>query len=153
MQRADKVNILLNHNWDKKIGDTSSNLKLKEDVIGLRAHAELTDKEVIKLAKENKLRGWSFDMVKPTVTRAEQENGLPIRTVTDFDINEVSLISNMKPWYNSTTVETRADGETVKELRAEEFDTEVINYLNQNKNKQELKKMIQKLGGLSKEEK
>lgn len=153
MQRADKVNILLNHNWDKKIGDTSSNLKLKEDVIGLRAHAELTDKEVIKLAKENKLRGWSFDMVKPTAIRAEQENGLPIRTVTDFDINEVSLISNMKPWYNSTTVETRADGETVKELRAEEFDTEVINYLNQNKNKQELKKMIQKLGGLSKEEK
>ena len=102
------------------IGDTNGNLTLKEDVIGLRAHLETKDPDVIRLAKEKRLRGWSFDIMRPQETRAERENDLPLRTITDFDMSEVSLISDkMRPWYESTTVETRAgeSGEETVELR------------------------------------
>lgn len=152
LQRAEKVNILFNHNWNRKIGDTSSNLKLKEDVIGLRAHAEITDEEVIKEAKANRLRGWSFDIKNPVDYRAEREGKLPLRTISDFEISEVSLISNMKPWYNSTTVEARAENSTV-EIRAEEFEAERYGFDDNkiNKNKKELKQIIENLGGFNKE--
>ena len=152
--RAEKVSALLDHKWEHVIGDTNSNLTLKEDVIGLRAHAEITDPDVVQLAKEKRLRGWSFDMRNVVEKRSEQENGIPLRTVTGFDISEVSLISDkMRPWYESTTVETRADGDDLVtiERRAEEFEPEFIGLENKNDNMQhdnsKLKEIIQKLGG------
>lgn len=134
------------------IGDTTGKLSLKEDVIGLRAHLETSDPEVIRLAKEKRLRGWSFDIMRPQETRAEREGDLPIRTITDFDISEVSLISDkMRPWYESTTVETRAgeDGEVTVEIRAEEFDADYIGFKEETKkpDNSKLKELIEKLGG------
>lgn len=149
MNKANEVKILLNHNWNKVVGGTKSNLTLKEDIIGLRAHAEITDKEVIKEAKANRLRGWSFDIKNPVEQRAEREGKLPLRIISDFEISEVSLITNMKPWYNSTIVETRAEGSSV-ELRAEEFEAERFGF--EDKNKQELKTIIKKLGGFNQEQ-
>lgn len=137
------------------IGDTKSNLSLKEDVIGLRAHLETADPEVVKLAKGKRLRGWSFDIIRPVEVRAELPNGIPLRTITDFEITEVSLVSDkMRPWYESTTVETRAgeDGEYTAELRAEEFDPDYVGFEEkkepENKpNNGRLKELIEKYGG------
>lgn len=151
--RAEKVNALLDHSWDHVLGDTTSNLTLKEDVIGLRAHAEITDPEVVKLAKEKRLRGWSFDMRNVVETRSEQASGIPLRTVTGFDMSEVSLISDkMRPWYESTTVETRADGDDVVtiERRAEEFEPEFVGLEDKKEPKfdnSKLKEIIKKVGG------
>lgn len=146
---------LLDHNWGHVVGDTSGTLRLKEDVIGLRAHLETDDAETIKLAKEKRLRGWSFDMSRITEDRAVREGDLPLRTITDFDISEVSLISDkMQPWYPSTTVETRAgeNGEETIEVRAEGFEAEYVGFDDTLKNldkpdNSKLKEMIKKYGG------
>ena len=153
--RAEKVSALLDHNRGRVIGDTGNNLSLREDVIGLRAHLETADTEVVKLAKEKRLRGWSFDIIRPVEVRAELPNGMPLRTITDFEITEVSLVSDkMRPWYESTTVETRAgeDGEYTAELRAEEFDPDYVGF--EDKKEPEnapentrLKELIEKYGG------
>lgn len=148
--RAQKVSALLDHKWDHVIGDTQGSLNLREDVIGLRAHLETKDPDVIRLAKERRLRGWSFDIRNAVETRADQPNGMPLRTITDFDISEVSLISDkMRPWYESTTVETRAgeNGEETVELRAEEFEADYVGFGDVKPDNSELKKLIEKYGG------
>ena len=129
-----------------------NNLTLREDVIGLRAHLETSDPEVVRLAKEKRLRGWSFDIKRPVENRAETPGGLPIRTITDFDISEVSLVSDrLRPWYESTTVETRAgEGEEeITELRAEEFDPDYIGFEKEKEkpDNSKLKKIIERYGG------
>lgn len=143
---------LLDHKWEHALGQTGANLRLKEDVIGLRAHLETKDPETVKLAKEKRLRGWSFDICRPTETRAETKGGLPLRIITDFDISEVSLISDrMRPWYDSTTVETRAgeEGEEIIEIRAEEFEPEYIGFEEEKEkpDNSKLKEIIKKYGG------
>ena len=87
------------------LGGTKSNLTLREDAIGLRAHAEIDNPEVVQKAKEKRLRGWSFGFTNPTEERADR-NGMPVRTISDLTLKEVSLIDDtMRPWYTSTTVE------------------------------------------------
>ena len=76
MRKIDEVKLCLDHR--KEIGGTKSNLTLKEDVIGLKARAEVTDEETVKAAEEKRLRGWSFGFRKPREERAE-ENGMSIR--------------------------------------------------------------------------
>ncbi len=64
LERADDIEILLNHDHSRRLGSTKENIKLFEDNIGLRAIAEITDAEIVKKAKEKKLRGWSFGLSK-----------------------------------------------------------------------------------------
>ena len=143
--------MLHNHRWERNLGSTKSNLKLKEDVIGLRAHAEITDPEIVKKAKQKKLRGWSFGFANPTETRADMENGMSRRRITDMDLKEVSLIDEeMNPWYMSTTVETRAgdEGAVEIEIRAEDFETEYEGLENKKEyDNSKLKQIIEDLGG------
>ena len=54
------VDILLNHDGNKVLGSTQTNLSLEEDSIGLKARAVITDTEVIEKARAKKLKGWSF---------------------------------------------------------------------------------------------
>lgn len=149
LKKTSEIRALLNHDWSHEIGKTGNNLTLKEDVIGLRAHAEFTDPQVIEDAKNGKLRGWSFSMRDIVETRAETEGGLPLRIITDFVMDEVSLINQkMRPWYESTTVETRAgDAEVTVELRAEEFEPEYIGFEDRKPDNSKLKKLIEKYGG------
>lgn len=53
MRKIDEVKLCLDHR--KEIGGTKSNLTLKEDVIGLKARAEVTDEETVKAAEEKRL--------------------------------------------------------------------------------------------------
>ena len=145
---------MLNHKWDKVLGGTKSNLTLREDVVGLRAHAEINDPEIVKKAKEKRLRGWSFGFTNPIEERADR-NGMPIRTITELVLKEVSLIDDtMRPWYPSTTVETRAGekGEETLEVRAEEFEADYVGFENKKEpekkpDNSKLKNMIKKYGG------
>lgn len=119
--------------------------------MGLRAHAEIDDPEVVQKAKEKRLRGWSFGFTRPTEERADR-NGMPIRTITDLMLKEVSLIDDtMRPWYPSTTVETRAgeEEEETFEIRAEEFEADYIGFEDKlgKPDNSKLKNMIKKYGG------
>lgn len=52
---------------------------------------------------------------------------MSIRKISDLELTEVSIIDNkMKPWYNSTTIEARAEGENEIEVRAQEDDLDYI---------------------------
>lgn len=125
LTRAQNVDLLLNHDKNKKLGSTSDgNLKLTEDSIGLRAECEVRDAGVIEKARKKQLRGWSFGMY---VNKADMENraeNVPRRHIRALDLFEVSIIDNqMLPCYAGTSVECRADGDVMSEMRATD-DTE-----------------------------
>ena len=48
LDRDKNIRMLLNHDYNRDLGGTDSNLRLFEDSIGLRAIAEITDAEVIQ---------------------------------------------------------------------------------------------------------
>lgn len=120
-----EVKLLLNHDESRELGSTETNLQLHEDAIGLRAHAEITDAEVIQKARDHKLRGWSFGFYERDASEETTGSGMKRRFVEDLVLEEVSLIDERKiPCYQGTSIETRAEGsELVKteliEVRAE----------------------------------
>lgn len=133
IQRATNVICLLDHNEDTVMASTADNtLTLREDSIGLRAHAEITNPIVIDKASKRELRGWSFGMiVKHDEIEQRAEGKPPRRLVDDVDLLEVSIIDNrMRPVYAGTSIEQRADDETtiITEHRAfdDEFDTKLV---------------------------
>lgn len=128
IKKAKNIKILLNHQENRALGSTKEgNLKLYEDNIGLRAHAEITDAEVIQKAKNKELRGWSFGMCVLTDEYEERADKLPRRLVSDIELDEVSLIdTRMKPVYAGTSIEQRAEDEVVYEQRARKAEFEMV---------------------------
>ena len=123
LSRAQNVDLLLNHNKNKKLGSVKDgNLELFEDNIGLRAIATVTDQEVIQKAREKKLKGWSFGQFVNKDRLEERADDIPRRYVEDLDLFEVSIVDNrLSPCYTATSIETRADEEMVAEQRGNEF--------------------------------
>lgn len=119
LEQRPSVDLLLNHDTSRLLGSTSEgSLELKEDNIGLKATATITDKEVIEKLRNNKISGWSFgfklidDFVKP------KANNLVKRYVKALELFEVSLIDEtMTPAYASTSVELRNNTECLIEYR------------------------------------
>ena len=116
LKRNPNVRILLNHDYNRDLGGTDSNLRLEEDSIGLRAVADITDKQVAEDARNGNLVGWSFGFcdVENGVYRTEEE-GLPVRNVRDLDLFEVSLLNREAvPAYDGTLVSVRSlEGDTL----------------------------------------
>lgn len=123
LKKNPNVRILLNHNWDRDLGGTDSNLKLEEDNIGLHARATINDHEVAEDARNGNLVGWSFGFadVEDGVTITE-EDGLPVRNVRDLELYEVSLLNRKAiPAYDGTLVTVRADGGNINLAGVEQF--------------------------------
>lgn len=123
LERASNVDLLLNHDKNRKLGSTAEkNLELFEDNIGLRAICTITDPEVMKKAKEKKLKGWSFGMFTNKDRIEERSDTIPRRHVEDLDLFEVSIIDDrLSPCYIGTSIEQRADKEVITEQRGDEF--------------------------------
>lgn len=121
LTRAKNVDVLLNHNEQRKLGSTSNgNLKLKEDNIGLFAEFSTSDGDVVNMAQNGELRGWSFGMFVNKDEMEQRSEKIPRRHVQNMDIFEVSIINNkMTPCYAGTSLECRSDSEesVVKETR------------------------------------
>lgn len=109
LERNDDVKLLLDHDYNRELGSMKrGNLELIEDSIGLKAHAEITDPDVIEQARNGDLVGWSFGFSDVDVTNGIEE-GTPARTVYDLDLYEVSLINRkMIPAYDGTLVNVRS---------------------------------------------
>jgi len=141
IKRNDDIHILLNHNWNKDLGSTKAgNLELKEDNIGLKARATITDKEVIEKARAGRLVGWSFGFTDVDVENGTN-NGMPTRAVKDLNLFEVSILDDTKtPAYNGTLVTVRAEGDEA-EYHAETFNdgVEVIDNTEDVKEREETK--------------
>lgn len=125
LQRG-KRDMLLDHDYGRVIGKEGENLTLVEDNIGLLARATVTDPEVIEKAKRGELRGWSFGFLVLKQRRAERD-GMPLRTLEEIDLREVSLIDDrMTPAYVATSVHTRSEGGEDVEFRAMEGETVTV---------------------------
>lgn len=123
--KADNIDLMVDH--ERIIASTTKgNLTLKEDEVGLRAEAIIDDDEVIKGARAGKLRGWSFKMLRVVDEIEERAGQLPLRTIKDFMMPEVTLALHKIPVYSSTSIELRAEEEEEIEVRTEETQTEFI---------------------------
>lgn len=108
--RNDNIRLLLNHDWNRDLGGTKEGtLELIEDNIGLHARAKITDKEVVKKARNGDLVGWSFGFKDRDVDQHD-ENGMPTRDVKDMDLFEVSILDRSRtPAYDGTLVSVRSE--------------------------------------------
>ena len=127
LKRNDNVLVLLNHDNSRVLASTKDgNANLEEDNIGLRAEITITDKEVVQKAREGKLSGWSFGFIAnedEVVTEGKND----VRTVTDMELIEVSILDDTKsPAYYGTSIEAREGGAKVMEIRADAFTEEVV---------------------------
>lgn len=114
LQRADNVQMLLNHDPERVLASTrDGNLELTEDNIGLHARATITDKDVVEDAKNGNLVGWSFgfeDTDNGVERSIDSETGLPLRKLRDLNLHEVSILNRAKtPAYDGTLVTVRSD--------------------------------------------
>ena len=113
LKRNDDVHVLLNHDWNRDLGSTKQgNLELKEDNIGLHARAVITDSDVVQKARQGDLVGWSFGFQDREVEQG-MEKGLPLRSVKDLDLFEVSILDRTKsPAYDGTLIMARSEDDT-----------------------------------------
>ncbi len=113
LKRNDDVHVLLNHDWTRDLGSTKQgNLELKEDNIGLHARAVITDNEVVQKARSGDLVGWSFGFQDREVEQGI-ERGIPLRSVKDLDLFEVSILDRTKsPAYDGTLIMARSEDDT-----------------------------------------
>ena len=126
LDKTDSVDLLFNHDRNRKLGSTKEgNVDLREDNVGLRATATITDKEVMEKARKGELRGWSFGFSVLKDTWSERADGISKRSVEEMELYEVSVLDKT-PAYFATSIEARGEDETVlNETRTEEFEAKI----------------------------
>lgn len=106
LAKNQSIPCLLEHNWDKELAHTSKGtLELREDNIGLRFDAIITDDEVYEQIKSGAINSCSFGF---TVEEQEFENvnsRFEKRYVHEINLKEISLVKN--PAYVGSLVESR----------------------------------------------
>lgn len=116
LSKAENIDLMVDH--ERTVASTTEKtLDLREDEVGLRAYAIISDAEVVKAAKEGKLKGWSFNMRKVVDELEERAGKLPLRRVKEFLMSEITLTIKKIPVYSSTSIEIRAEEEEEIEVR------------------------------------
>ena len=102
---------------------------------------------MIEKAKKGELRGWSFGFIERAAKEEDTDSGLKRRFVEDMDLKEVSIIDNRKvPCYASTSIEMRAEGNEVLEVRT--LETRVVSNKPEEKiDYSKYEETIRRLGG------
>lgn len=120
LERANDVELRFNHKPDRMLGSVKQgNLKLKEDSIGLRASCTVNDDEVVKKARNNELRGWSFGFRVTKESRTEGSDEIERRAVEELELLEVSIL-DQTPAYFATSIEERDSEGRLIEIRCYE---------------------------------
>jgi HK97 family phage prohead protease len=125
LMNTQNVDLLYNHKKDHKLGSTQEgNLELREDSVGLRAIATITDPVVMEKAKNNELRGWSFGFQALADSWSDDIDGIQKRMVSEMNLLEVSVLS-VTPAYIATSLEVRGEESLICEERTEEFSSTI----------------------------
>lgn len=121
IERAGNINVTVDHDDTHVYASTESGTaSLFEDAIGLHADVLIKDPTLIDLAKQGKIKGWSFGMYNVIDELEPRADDLPLRKVRELDIDHVTLVVNKCPVYSATSVEVRAETETTIETRTHE---------------------------------
>ncbi|MBR5306078.1 MAG: HK97 family phage prohead protease [Oscillospiraceae bacterium] len=117
--RAGDISVTVDHDSTHIYASTrEGNLKMYEDNIGLHADVLIVDPAIIEIAKQGKIKGWSFGMYNVVDTLEQRADQLPLRRISDMDIDHITLVVKKNPVYSATSVEVRAENEIDLELRA-----------------------------------
>ncbi len=148
IEKSESVPMTLDHNPNRVLAQTKDKtLTLYEDEIGLRAESVVSDEEVIKGAKEGKIKGWSFGMKKIVDSIEERADNLPLRRVKDFVLDHITLVMNKRPVYASTSIEIRADENEEMEVRAADGEVNTVD-LSEKGKKVDLSQYKQRINNL-----
>lgn len=127
LERAGNINVTVDHDKTHIYASTDDGtLTLYEDPIGLHADVLITDKNLIELAKQGKIKGWSFGMYNVKDEMEERADELQIRRVKELDLDHLTLVVNKQPIYSATSVELRAEEKIDIEERAIEQEVKVM---------------------------
>lgn len=126
LERSGNINVTVDHNNTHVYASTEEGtLELYEDAIGLHADVIIKDETLIELAKQGKIKGWSFGMYNVVDELEERTGELPIRRVKSLDLDHLTLVVNKQPVYSATSVELRAGEDVDLEVRSLEQDIKV----------------------------
>lgn len=118
IKRSGNITLTVDHDSGHVYAETQNGtLTLREDAIGLHADVLIRDETLIQLARDGKIRGWSFGMYNVQDELEQRADDLPLRRIKALDLDHVTLVVNKCPIYSATSVELRAGGETVLETR------------------------------------
>lgn len=146
IEKNDNVAALVNHDWNKKLGSTKDILLLKEDNIGLYAELRTSDKDVIRMAKAEKLVGWSFGFKPEKVSWGKTDNEVERRYLDEIDLKEVSILDDSRtPAYYGTLVEVRDDGDICIEQRFNKDEIETKDFTEETRDQEEITKKLKLL--------
>lgn len=138
IEKAGNINVTVDHDKTHIYASTEdATLKLYEDSIGLHADVLINDLNLIELARQGKIKGWSFGMYNVKDSLEERANDIPIRRIKELELDHITLVVNKNPIYSATSVELRAGEDAEIEERAIEqkieldiaTQKEVINYI------------------------
>lgn len=86
IDRGGDISLTLDHDKSHVYASTSDgSLELYEDNIGLHASVLVKDRNVIELAKQGKIRGWSFGMYNVQDELEHRADDLPLRKIKALD--------------------------------------------------------------------
>lgn len=120
-----QIPLLLEHDYEKRLADTTNTLTLIEDQIGLRFDAEIRDKDVYEKIKSKQINNCSFGF-RPV--EQEFENVSDVREkryLKDLELLEISLVEN--PAYAGSLVEVRNMNEYAEKTINESETSKEIN--------------------------
>lgn len=119
LSRAENVTMTKDHISDTVVAETrAGTLRLYEDAIGLHYDADISDLETVEEARSGKIKGLSFGMRNIKDQIEERVDSLPLRKISDLDLDHITLVVHKSPAYSATSVELRADQEVDVETRA-----------------------------------
>lgn len=125
--RADDIFMLINHDWNKVVGRSNSNLVLEEDEKGLRFELTVpstTDgNDLLENVRNGLIRGCSFGFnIKDEVTRWDEKWNF-YRDITKVELFEVT--ATPIPAYADTEIAARSDL-SLKDIKPSEVREEEI---------------------------
>ena len=124
--RAGNITVTVDHDTSHVYASTDDGtLRLYEDDIGLHADVLVTDENLISLAKQGKVKGWSFGMYNVQDEIEPRANDYPLRRVKSLDLDHLTLVVRKTPVYSATSVEVRADTQVEIETRTLETPPQV----------------------------
>lgn len=139
------IDLLYNHNPNRKIGDNKTNLELMEDSIGLKFRALISDPDIIAKAKEGKLKNCSFGFV-PKRTSKEFIGGIEHRNLYEIELYEVSLL-DIPPAYSGCSIYKRDLEGSTEEYETRSIALEVVEEVTEEK----IKEVIEELEEVTEE--
>lgn len=124
--RADDIFMLINHDWNKVVGRSNSNLVLEEDEKGLRFELTVpstTDgNDLLENVRNGLIRGCSFGFnIKDEVTRWDEKWNF-YRDITKVELFEVT--ATPIPAYANTEIAARSDL-SLKDIKPNEVREEI----------------------------